>query len=75
MEIDGPWWGEREAAHLRQLCSVQAAAGGVSIPPDEFEIEWTVGAAGEPAVRLLPPADGLALFAARHGLPVEEVPA
>jgi hypothetical protein len=74
VEVDGPWWGEREAAYLRQLCSVQAAAGGASIPPADFAVEWRVGDdAGD--ANLLPPADGLALFAARHGLDVSEEPA
>ncbi len=73
VEIDGPWWGEREAAMSRQLCSVQAAAAGASIPPDEFAIEWSVGSTPDrPAANLLPSSEGLALFAARHGA---EVPA
>lgn len=72
VEIDGPWWGEREAAHLRQLCSVQAAAGGADIPAEQFNIEWRVGASAEaPDANLLPPCDGLEIFAARHGLDVE----
>jgi hypothetical protein len=77
VEMDGPWWGAREAAYLRQLCAVQAAAGGASIPPDDFSIEWIVGAAAEggPTCNLLPPTDGLAIFAARHGLDVTEEPA
>jgi hypothetical protein len=74
VEIDGPWWGEREAALLQQLCSVQAAAGGADIPPEEFKIQWRVGPAAvdPPAGRLLPPNDGIAIFAARYGLPVIE---
>ncbi|VTU02774.1 unnamed protein product [Gemmataceae bacterium] len=75
VEIDGPWWGEREAAMLRQLCSVQAAAAGSNIPPDQFAIEWTIGQGDDAAAaNLLPPADGLAAFAAHHGLHVSEVP-
>lgn len=74
VEIDGPWWGEREAAMMRQLCSVQAAAAGSDIEPDRFSIEWTVGPATSTAGNLLPAGDGLAVFAARHGLRLEEVP-
>jgi hypothetical protein len=75
-EIDGPWWGEGIAAHLRQLCSVTAAASGASIPPDDFAIEWTVGGEdreARPAANLLPPVDGLEIFAARYGLDLVEV--
>lgn len=73
VEIDGPWWGEGHAALLRQLCSVSAAAAGANIPPDSFKIDWTVGPPGdEPADNLLAPEDGIAIFAARHGLDVEE---
>lgn len=75
VEVDGPWWGEREAALLRQLCSVVAATSGSKIPPDDFKSEWTVGPATETAgANLLPPADGLAIFAARHGLTLTEEP-
>jgi hypothetical protein len=73
VEIDGPWWGEREAAMMRQLCSVQAAATGTDIEPDRFAIEWTVGVSGDQPRNLLPADDGLAIWAARHGLEVEEV--
>lgn len=69
VEIDGPWWGEREAAHLRQLAAVQAAAAGAHVPADDFRIEWTLGPAAA-ADRLLPSNDGLELFAARHHLPI-----
>lgn len=73
VELDGPWWGEREAAHLRQLCSVQAAAAGADIPADQFQIEWALGSAG--GTNLLPSADGIALFAGAFGLDVvEELP-
>jgi len=76
VELDGPWWGEREAAHLKQLCSVVAATAGADLPPDRFDTEWTVGAPGEAPANLLPPADGLAIWAARHGLqpPTEDEP-
>ncbi|MDY3558124.1 hypothetical protein R5W23_000845 [Gemmata sp. JC673] len=72
VELDGPWWGEREASYLRQLCSVTAAAAGAQIPADQFQIEWTIGAT---PVNLLPSADGLALFADCFGLGIEETPA
>lgn len=75
VELDGPWWGEREAAYLRQLCAVQAAAGGSRISAAEFAIEWRVGPADGDAANLLPPEEGLALFADRHGLTVQELPA
>ena len=71
-EIDGPFWGEREAAHMRQLASVVAATRGADIPPDEFKIEWTIGGPDAPPANLLPPAEGLELFAARIGLDVVE---
>jgi hypothetical protein len=70
--VDGPWWGEREAAYLRQLCSVQAAAAGADLPPDKFAIEWAVGPAA-PQEPLLDAATGLRAFAARYGLTTEEV--
>ncbi len=71
VEIDGPWWGEREAAHMEQLCSIQAAAAGADVEPDAFKIGWTVGAPGEHdqgGANLLPSNDGIELFAARFGL-------
>jgi hypothetical protein len=74
VEIDGPWWGEREAAHLRQLCALQAAAGGTDSSPDDWEIEWQVGPADAPDVNLLAPEDGIKIMAAGFGLAVEEVP-
>lgn len=58
---------------LRQLCSVQAAVGGVAIPPEQFEIEWTIGDR-EPTEPLFTPAEGIEAFAARHGLTVERIP-
>lgn len=74
VEVDGPWWGEREDAQLRQLCSISAAAAGVPTPPDEFRLEWQLGGADGPAVNLLSPADGLAAFAAINGLDVTPEP-
>ncbi len=76
VEIDGPFWGQRETQMIARLCSVVAATAGANLPPDEFEPEWTVGPAGDaPAGNLLPPADGLALLAARYGFAVaEELP-
>ena len=75
VEIDGPWWGEREAAMLRQLCSVQAAAAGSALTPDTLPIEWSVGAPNvSPTGNLLPPAAALPALAAHHGLAVEELP-
>lgn len=76
-EIDGPWWGESETAHLRQLTAVTAAAGGVPIPSDEFRITWTVGGDSGPGegVYLLDPADGLKMWAQSYGLTVTEEPA
>lgn len=74
VEIDGPFWGKRETAMMAQLCSLQAAAGGVHIPADEFEIEWRVGESAEAGGNMLAPAEGLELFAALHGLKVEVVP-
>jgi hypothetical protein len=78
VEIDGPWWcGEHVAGHVRELCSITAAAGGVSIPPDEFKVPWAVGARDPDQAagfNLIPPEDGLAAFAARHGLDLVEVP-
>ncbi|HEX4606631.1 MAG TPA: hypothetical protein VH092_00340 [Urbifossiella sp.] len=41
--------------------------------PDRFEIEWTVGVGERPAANLLPPAEGLAIFAGLFGVPVREV--
>lgn len=74
IEIDGPFWNEGLAAHLRQLCSITAAGAGADLPPDEFAIEWGIGAAGEaPPANELPPAEGLELFAARYGLDVEVI--
>jgi hypothetical protein len=70
VEIDGPWWGEREAALLRQLCSVQAAAAGADLPPDQFRVEWVVGESAASSENLLPPDDGLEILAARYGVPV-----
>lgn len=75
MEVDGPWWGEREAAYLRQLAAVGAAAGGTSVSPDEFKLDWHVGPSDAPPANLLSPDDGLAIFAARHGLELSEAPA
>ncbi|WP_162669683.1 hypothetical protein [Gemmata massiliana] len=77
VEIDGPWWGEREAAHLRQIASVQAAAAGADVPPDQFEIEWRVGEdapATTSEFNLLPAAEGILMFAAQNGLEVQENP-
>lgn len=67
-ELDGPWWGEREAAHLRQLCAIQSAAGGVSASPDEFAIEWTVGTppAAADVINLVPFEDGIQILAAQY---------
>lgn len=76
VEIDGPFWGAREAAYMRQLTSVNAAAAGASVSPDELEIEWRVGGPGETGgPNLLDPADGLSMFAAMHGRQLSEVPA
>ena len=70
-EEDGPWWGEREAAYLRTLCSVTAAAaGGADVAPDDFRLTWSAGPA-EP-VELLDAEAGLRVFAAKHGLAVTE---
>lgn len=71
VEIDGPWWGAREAAYFRQLTSVTAAAAGCDLPADQLDIEWTVGRPAEAAGVLFTPAEGIALFASRHGLAVE----
>lgn len=73
MEIDGPYWGERDAAYFRQLCSLSAAANGVVIPPDDFELKWTLGPADGPPVNLIPPEIGLEIFAARHGVRLERI--
>lgn len=71
VEVDGPWWGEREASYLRQLAAVQAAAAGAAVPAERFRIDWALGPAA--AADLLPSNDGLALFAARHELPITQV--
>jgi hypothetical protein len=67
VEIDGPFWGEREAAASRLLCSVVAATAGAEVDPDRFRQEWTLGADAPAGVNLLKSADGVALFAARYG--------
>lgn len=72
VEIDGPWWGEREAAYARRLCSLIAATGGADHAPDDFAITWSIGSAAEPEGNFLPPADGLVIFAARYKLRVEK---
>lgn len=72
--IDGPWWGERESAYARLLCSVTAAAGGVSIPADDFAIEWVYCEAGDQTeAERLTPADGLRMLAKMNRVPVTEV--
>jgi TolB-like protein len=69
VELDGPFWLEGTAAQLRILTSVVAATAGAELPADRFAIEWNLGRrdAAE-VVNLLPPADGLALWAGRYGL-------
>jgi hypothetical protein len=58
---------------------VSAAVAGADIPADDFSLTWCVGRdAGDDqaaGVNLLPPGDGIAAFAARHGLDVSEEPA
>lgn len=75
VEIDGPFWGEGQAALLRQLCSIGAAQCGADIPPDDFAIEWTVGGKADdgPAAPLLDPNAGIEIFAARYGIELVEV--
>lgn len=67
MEIDGPWWGEREVAYLKQVCAVIAASRGVAGSPDDYAIEWVFG---DSVARLLPANEGLAILAERYGLEV-----
>lgn len=43
----------------------------MSIPAEDYRIEWTVGGSAPPA-NLLPPAEGLALLAARLGAAATE---
>lgn len=81
VEIDGPWWGAREAAHLRQIAAVTSRAAGADVQPEDFEIEWRVGKGpdqgeGEqPGPNLLPAVDGMRMMAAAAGLTLTEEPA
>lgn len=53
------------------MTSTVAATGGADVPPDRYRLDWTLGAVEDAAgVNLLPPADGLALWADRYGLDV-----
>jgi len=81
VELEGPWWGEREAHAIRELCSVVAATAGVSIAAEQFRHSWTVGPraapeasaddqAGADQADQFTGAEGLQLFAAAYGLDV-----